>query len=252
MNSLMQGRNNFLYLVLAGLFITMTLLIVFNSPAPSAATSSVSVDSTAPSVPSPSADSPSSAPPTPSPSAASAGSAPTALPSVSLIPDAVPASSTSPIIGNTLLTHSQQLFAIEFSSQTKLDVNVVAAWCLNEQSSNYAAARELAGNQNWLDIGYTDSANRGTSNSYWFSGPEVAARVSADWMKGKLSIDGFGRAAPGIVKILDAAGKSPEEQIRALQVSPWASGHYPHLQEIYGSILASNPEAIKQGRKDFI
>jgi hypothetical protein len=166
--------------------------------------------------------------------------------SVSLTPDVVPENKASPIIGNTLLTHSQQLFAIEFASQTKLDVNVVAAWCLNEQSANYAAARELAGNQNWLDIGYTDTANRGTSNRYWFSGPEVAARVSADWMKGKLSIDGFGRAAPGIVKILDAAGKSPEEQIRALQASPWASGHYPYMLEIYGSILASNSEAVKK------
>jgi hypothetical protein len=146
------------------------------------------------------------------------------------------------LAGNRLLTQGQQAFAEEFAKKTGMDVNVVGSWLLNEESGAAARGRERSGDMNWLNIGKTDSGYHGTGNDFWHSGPVAAADASAAWMKGELSVPGFGHAARGITHILDSAHKSPGEQVYAIQSSPWASGHYPGMAGTYRQVVANNRE----------
>lgn len=133
----------------------------------------------------------------------------------------------SPRVLDTL-TPGQQTFIAHVSAQTGLDQRVVAAWCLAEQSSTHADAREAEGNHNWLNIGWTDSATYGANASVW-SDPVSAANATAGWLKGEDTVDGYGRASAGVQSILNSAGQPPEAQVAALQRSGWASSGYPDL-----------------------
>ena len=80
-------------------------------------------------------------------------------------------------------------------------------------------------NNDWLNIGYTDSGTYGSADSVW-SDPITAADATAGWLKGQNTIPGYGTASSGIQAILSTAGQPPAAQIAALQSSGWASSGY--------------------------
>jgi len=128
----------------------------------------------------------------------------------------------------TMLTSGQQQFASRLAADTGLSPQVVAAWLLAEESGGAAHSREAEGNNDWLNIGYTDSGTYGSSDSVW-SSPLGAADATAGWLKGQNTIPGYGTASSGIRSILGTVGQSPEAQISAIQQSGWASSGYPDL-----------------------
>ena len=130
------------------------------------------------------------------------------------------------------LTSGQQQFASTLSADTGLNPNVVSAWLLAEESGGAAQSRQSANNNDWLNIGYTDSATYGASDSVW-SDPTGAANATAAWLKGQNSIPGYGTASSGIQSILSTVGQTPAAQIQAIQGSGWSSGGYPSLGTLY-------------------
>jgi len=140
-----------------------------------------------------------------------------------------------PASAQTMLTSDQQQFASELSAQTGLDPSVVSAWLLAEESGGAAQSRQAQNNNDWLNIGYTDSATYGSGDSIW-SNPVAAADATAGWLKGQSTIPGYGTASAGIQGILSTAGQSPAAQISALQNSGWASSGYPSLPSLYQQV----------------
>lgn len=133
------------------------------------------------------------------------------------------------------LTSGQQEFASRLASDTGLNPQVIAAWLLAEESGSAASARQAQNNNDWLNIGYTDSATYGASDSVW-SDPDSAADATAGWLKGQDTIPGYGTASSGIQAILQTAGQSPQAQIAAIQQSGWASSGYPDLPALYEQV----------------
>jgi hypothetical protein len=135
------------------------------------------------------------------------------------------------------LTSAQQQFASELAAQTGLDPSVVSAWLLAEESGGAAQSRQAQNNNDWLNIGYTDSGTYGSSDSVW-SNPVSAADATAGWLKGQNTIPGYGTASSGIQNILSTAGQPASVQIAALQNSGWASSGYPSLPSLYQQLAA--------------
>ncbi len=135
------------------------------------------------------------------------------------------------------LTSAQQQFAARLAADTGLNPGVVSAWLLAEESGSAAQSRQAANNNDWLNIGYTDSGTYGSSDSVW-SNPLTAADATAGWLKGQDTIPGYGTASSGIQAILSTAGQDPSLQISALQNSGWASSGYPSLPSLYQSVVA--------------
>jgi hypothetical protein len=135
------------------------------------------------------------------------------------------------------LTAAQQTFASRLAADTGLDAGVISAWLLAEESGGAAQARQAAGNNDWLNIGYTDSGTFGSTDAIW-SDPTTAADATAGWLKGQGTIPGYGTASSGIQAILATAGQPPATQIAALQSSGWASSGYPTLPALYQSVAA--------------
>ena len=142
-----------------------------------------------------------------------------------------------PAATSTMLTTGQQQFASRLAADTGLDPGVVSAWVLAEESGGAAVSRQSAGNNDWLNIGYTDSGTYGSSDSVW-SDPVAAADATAGWLKGQNTIPGYGSASSGIQSILATAGQAPATQIAALQSSGWASSGYPSLPSLYQQVVA--------------
>jgi hypothetical protein len=136
-----------------------------------------------------------------------------------------------------VLTSDQQQFASRLAADTGLDPSVVSAWLLAEESGGAAQSRQSENNNDWLNIGYTDSATYGSGDSIW-SNPVNAADATAGWLKGENTIPGYGTASSGIQGILSTAGSSPATQIAALQNSGWASSGYPDLPSLYSQVAA--------------
>jgi hypothetical protein len=130
-----------------------------------------------------------------------------------------------------MLTGGQQQFASRLAADTGLDSGVVSAWLLAEESGGAATSRQAAGNNDWLNIGYTDSGTYGSSDSVW-ANPLTAADATAAWLKGQSSIPGYGSASSGIQAILTTAGQAPASQVAAIQGSGWASSGYPDLPSL--------------------
>jgi hypothetical protein len=135
------------------------------------------------------------------------------------------------------LTGTQRQFATRLAADTGLDSNVVAAWLLAEESGGAAQSRQAANNNDWLNIGYTDSATYGSRDSIW-SDPVTAADATAGWLKGQNTIPGYGTASAGVQGILSTADQGPAAQIAALQNSGWASSGYPDLPALYQQLAA--------------
>ena len=133
------------------------------------------------------------------------------------------------------LTSGQQQFATELAAQTGLSPGVISAWLLAEESGGAAQSRQAASNNDWLNIGYTDSATYGASDSIWCD-PVTAADATAGWLKGQNTIPGYGTASSGIQAIVSTAGQPAATQIAALQNSGWASSGYPSLPSLYQQV----------------
>jgi hypothetical protein len=140
-----------------------------------------------------------------------------------------------PSSAQSMLTADQQQFASRLASDTGLDPSVVSAWLLAEESGGAAQSRQSQNNNDWLNIGYTDSATFGASDSIW-SDPVTAADATAGWLKGQNTIPGYGTASSGIQAILGTAGQPAATQIAALQNSGWASSGYPSLPSLYAQV----------------
>ncbi len=140
-----------------------------------------------------------------------------------------------PASAGTMLTSAQQQFASRLASDTGLDPGVVSAWVLAEESGSAAVGRQSAGNNDWLNIGYTDGGTYGSTDTVW-SDPVTAADATAGWLKGQNTIPGYGTASSGIQAILSTAGQAPATQIAALQTSGWASSGYPSLPSLYQQV----------------
>jgi len=146
-------------------------------------------------------------------------------------------SSTLPTSASGQMTTGQQQFASRLAADTGLDPGVVSAWLLAEENGSAASSRQAANNNDWLNIGYTDSGTYGSSDSIW-SDPTAAADATAGWLKGQNTIPGYGTASGGIQAILSTAGQTPQAQIAAIQNSGWASSGYPSLPGLYSSLAA--------------
>ena len=133
------------------------------------------------------------------------------------------------------LTSAQQQFASQLAAQTGLDPSVVSAWLLAEESGGAAQSRQAQNNNDWLNIGYTDSGTYGSADSVW-SNPITAADATAGWLKGQNTIPGYGTASAGVQAILNTAGQPASVQIAALQNSGWASSGYPSLPSLYQQV----------------
>jgi hypothetical protein len=142
---------------------------------------------------------------------------------------------TLPSNASSMLTTDQQQFAARLAANTGLDPSVISAWLLAEESGGAAQSRQAQNNNDWLNIGYTDSATYGSSDSIW-SNPITAADATAGWLKGQNTIPGYGTASSGIQAILGTAGQPASAQIAALQNSGWASSGYPSLPSLYQSV----------------
>jgi hypothetical protein len=135
----------------------------------------------------------------------------------------------------SMLTSDQVQFATRLAADTGLSPQVIAAWMLAEESGGAAQSRQAAHNNDWLNIGYTDSGTYGASDSIW-SNPVTAADATAGWLKGQDTIPGYGRAAAGIQAIMQTAGQSPQAQMSAIENSGWASGGYPELAQLFTQV----------------
>jgi len=140
-----------------------------------------------------------------------------------------------PASASSLLTSGQQQFASSLSADTGLNPGVVTAWLLSEESGGAAQSRQAAGNNDWLNIGYTGSGAYGATDSVW-SDPTTAASATAQWLQGQDSISGYGTASSGIQSILSSVGQTPQAQITALQSSGWSSSGYPDLSGVYAQV----------------
>lgn len=139
---------------------------------------------------------------------------------------------TLPAGAQSQLTSAQQQFASRLAADTGLDPSVVSAWLLAEESGGAAQSRQAQNNNDWLNIGYTDSGTYGSADSVW-GNPVTAADATAGWLKGQNTIPGYGTASSGIQGILSTAGQPASVQIAALQNSGWASSGYPSLPSLY-------------------
>jgi hypothetical protein len=137
----------------------------------------------------------------------------------------------------SMLTSTQQQFAARLAADTGLDPGVITAWMLAEESGGAAQSRQAANNNDWLNIGYTDSGTYGAGASVW-NDPTTAADATAGWLKGQDTIPGYGTASAGIQAVLSTAGQPPASQIAALQQSGWASSGYPDLPGLYQQVVS--------------
>jgi hypothetical protein len=142
-----------------------------------------------------------------------------------------PPGSQLPAAAGTSLTSGQQQFASRLAADTGLSPSVVCAWLMAEENGTAAVSRQSASNNDWLNIGYTDSGTYGSSDSVW-SDPISAADATAGWLKGQNTVPGYGTASAGIQAILSVAGQGPAAQVAAIQSSGWASSGYPDLPSL--------------------
>jgi hypothetical protein len=149
------------------------------------------------------------------------------------------AGATLPAAASTALTSSQQQFASTLSADTGLNPSVVTAWLLSEESGGAAQTRQAAGNNDWLNVGYTDSATFGAQDPVW-SDPVTAANATAQWLQGQNSVAGYGTASAGVQGILQSVGQTPAAQVQAIQNSGWASGGYPDLMSRYEEVSGAD------------
>lgn len=140
---------------------------------------------------------------------------------------------------NPLLSPNQQTFLSAAAARTKLDPNVLGAWLRNEEPMTDQNTDPAGhGRYNFLNVGITDSKPYGAASSFW-TDPRTAGDATGKWLLGQLAIPGFGKSAASIQALGRVAGKSPQEQIRAIQQSGWASGGETAMPGLYQQITGA-------------
>lgn len=130
-------------------------------------------------------------------------------------------------VGGTKLSPQQQTFAQVLAQRTGLDPRVIIAWMAAEQAPG-ALSTQGQNTQNWLSIN-GGSPSSALSTDPRFANPTSAANATADFLQGK-----WGGASGGIKALLgNAVGKSPAQQMAAINNSGWLSGGYQNLQSLY-------------------
>lgn len=139
---------------------------------------------------------------------------------------AVPAAPAPPSNATrTYLSPTQQKFITGFVQESGLNPSVAAAWLRNEEPKAPTNTDPAGhGAYNFMNIGITGSGSYGADSSFW-KDPTAAGKATAQWMKGDLSIPGFGKSIAPIQAIFQTAGQTPQQQIHAIQTSGWAGGH---------------------------
>ena len=140
-------------------------------------------------------------------------------------------------VNGAYLVSDQQQFGNRFAADTGLDqlrcdhrMAVVRGirWRCGQP-----AGRRV--NNDWLNIGYTDSGTYGSGDGIWGS-PTSAADATAGWIEGHDTIPGYGTASSGIRAIAGTAGQGAAVQIAAIQGSGWASSGYPGMDSLYRQV----------------
>lgn len=156
---------------------------------------------------------------------------------------------------SSLLSPNQSQFLQGVAGQTKLDPNVLGAWLRNEEPKIQQNTDPAGhGRYNFLNVGITDSRPYGASSPFWNSNPRAAGVATGKWLLGQLSIPGFGKSAASIQRLRSAAGLTPEQQIRAIQQSGWASGGETAMPGLYrqitgqGGVAPANPFAAQPAK----
>lgn len=132
------------------------------------------------------------------------------------------------------LPPNEARFVAGVAAQTGLDPRVVAAWVIAEEG--YRNVPVGHNDHNFLNIGNTDTKWYGSS--VWATSDSAISHTAA-WIKGTYSVPGFGRAAPGIRRIVQTAGQPADKQIAAIANSGWASSGYnggADLRRIYNDL----------------
>ena len=144
------------------------------------------------------------------------------------------------------LTDTQKEFALDVAKQTGLSPRVIAAQVLAEMSGDAAAQRDAEGYYNWLNIGHTDSGEISLTRDPGWTNNKQAARMTADFFKGKR----FG-PGDGIRQIITTAGRPDAEQMAAITGSGWASSGYGGSPDTYGSVSVKpgNPKKAQRGKE---
>lgn len=140
------------------------------------------------------------------------------------------------------LTAGQRAFIRRLTAQTGLNSRVLAAQVFTEMNGGAAAKREREGYYNWLNIGHTDSGEIGLTKDRTWRDPIKAADATADFLKGKK----YG-ASEGIRNILKSANASPDEQIRAIGRSGWATN--PNYESTIRSVWKNAPALGASGSR---
>lgn len=116
------------------------------------------------------------------------------------------------------LTKNQRRFVQRLAAQTGLNSRVLAAQVFSEMNGGAAKSRENQKYYNWLNIGHTDTGNLGLTGDRTWKDPIRAADATAAFFKGEK----YG-PSQGIRNIIKTAGKDPQEQIKAIGRSGWAT-----------------------------
>lgn len=154
-----------------------------------------------------------------------------------------PGGATGKVITNGLSRNCLQ-FVSRLAADTGLNVGVCATWLALEEpvDADFPSGHQ---DQNWLNIGNTDS--------HWYAGAWTGksaiecADLSAQWLKGTYSVPGFGKPIQAIQNILHYVNRSPEEQLAAISGSGWALGGYPNWPSVYATYKDTTPDPTGAG-----
>ena len=114
-----------------------------------------------------------------------------------------------------------------------LSSQAVAAWMLAEKSGGAAQSRQSANNNDWLNIGYTDSGTYGSSDSIWRN-LIAAADATAGWLKGQDTIPGYGGPPPGSRRSFARPASHRRRRFRPFSV--WAGPGSADFQALYAQV----------------
>lgn len=135
---------------------------------------------------------------------------------------------------------NQQQFLKALVANSNIHPGVAAAWMAAEEPVGAQSGDH--GTQDWLNVGMTDSASLGTGNDVW-TNPTKAGAATAKWLQGKWNDPGFGTASQGIQNITKA--RAPQQQIKAIQGSGWASSGYPNLGSLFQTYRGLGQQVAK-------
>lgn len=143
---------------------------------------------------------------------------------------------------------AQQKYIGAFAKESGLDPGVVSAWVASEEpvgATERVGASRVGAPQDWLNIGITESGPKGAGSVNW-NDPVAAGTYGAKWLKGQVSIPGFGKAASGVQRIATTAGKTPAEQFAAIKSSGWDLNNYANtdFNALYNMYKGNAPALV--------